>query len=206
MLAMLADVLDALTGARGLAGVAVVTEDLPATAIALRYGCRVITDGAADGHTGAVTAAGQVLKRQGAAGMLTIPGDVPLVTAAEIEAVLAAHDPATAAGFTIVPAHDDQGSNAVLLSPPDAVPLRFGENSFFPHLAVARASGLTPKVVRLRGLACDLDTPEDLTRFLLVPGQTRTRRLLLGTHASHAGRKPSQAVSLSPKSATYHEQ
>jgi hypothetical protein len=65
--------------------------------------------------------------------MLTLPGDMPLVTASEIEQLIAAHGPAPA--FTIAPAHDDLGSNAILMSPPQAVPLRFGEDSFFPHLA-----------------------------------------------------------------------
>ena len=37
-----------------------------------------------------------------------------------------------APSFTIVPAHDDLGSNTIVCSPPDAVPLRFGEDSFYP--------------------------------------------------------------------------
>jgi 2-phospho-L-lactate guanylyltransferase len=176
MLAMMHDVLTALTAARGLEGIAVVTEDPIVTRIAQSYGCRMITQSAAEGHTAAVSAAGRLLAREGRSGMLTIPGDVPLVTAAEIEAVLAAHGPV--AGFTIVPAHDEQGSNAILMTPADLVPLRFGENSFYPHLAAAEAKGITPHVVKLPGLGCDLDTPEDLARFMTIPNTTRTLALL----------------------------
>ena len=72
--------------------------------------------------------------------------------------------------FTIVPARDRMGSNAVLCSPADAVPLRFGDDSFFPHLDAARARGIEPEVVRLPRIALDIDTPEDLALFLRAAG------------------------------------
>src|SRR5262249_8425134 len=128
MLAMLEDVLAALADAPGLAGRLLVTADPAAQRLASRYGFDWLTDGAADGHTGAVAAAARHLAATGVAGMLTVPGDIPLVTAAEIAQLIAAHRPAPA--FTIAPSHDELGSNAVIVSPPDAVPLRFGDNSF----------------------------------------------------------------------------
>jgi 2-phospho-L-lactate guanylyltransferase len=175
---MLEEVLAALAGARGLAGVALVTLDPHATAIARHHGWRVLTDGARAGHTGSVEAGRAALAAEGAAGILTLPGDIPLVTAAEIDAVLAAHG--TAPSFTIVPAHDEQGSNTVVVSPPRAVPLRFGDNSYFPHLAAARACGIEPRIVRLPGIAMDIDHPADLARFLALPGSqgSRTRAWL----------------------------
>jgi 2-phospho-L-lactate/phosphoenolpyruvate guanylyltransferase len=174
MRVMVGEVLDALLGARGLAGVAVVTLDAWTTAEAERRGARVITAGARDGHTGSVTAAARVLAAEGASGVLTMPGDIPAVTAVEVEALLAAHGAAPA--FTIAPAHDEKGSNGVVLSPPGAVPLRFGEDSYFPHLAAARASGVEPRIVPLPGLAMDIDHPEDIAMFagLDVARATRT--------------------------------
>src|SRR5262249_53198530 len=77
-LAMLEDVLEALAGARGLAGRLLVTTDPDAIRLAARYEAQCIDDGAADGHTGAVTAAGLRLLREGRSGMLTLPGDIPL--------------------------------------------------------------------------------------------------------------------------------
>jgi 2-phospho-L-lactate guanylyltransferase len=177
-LAMAEDVLAALTGTRRLAGIIVVTIDPEATALARRYGGRVWEDGALDGHTGAVTAAGRRLAAEGAAGMLTVPGDIPTITAEEIDAVVAAHLPAPS--FTIVPAHDELGSNAILMSPPDAVPLRFGDDSFFPHLAAAEACGIKPTVLHLPGIAFDIDNPVDLAHFSRLGSQTRAGRLLAG--------------------------
>src|SRR6059058_4007889 len=171
MLAMLEDVLAALAEAPGLAGRLLVTTDPAATRLASRYDADWLTDGAADGHTGAVAAAARHLANNGAGGMLTLPGDIPLVTAAEIAQLLDAHRPAPA--FTIAPSHDELGSNAVIVSAPDAVPLRFGDDSFVPHLAAAEARGIAPTVLHLPGIALDIDNPDDLRHFAGLGSRTR---------------------------------
>ena len=175
-LAMLEDVLAALAAAPELAGLAVATVDEAARRLARRYDARILEAGARDGHTGAVAAAARLLAAEGRAGMLTVPGDIPLVTPDEIGQVLAVHRPAPS--FTIVPSHDEGGSNAILVSPPEAVPLRFGVDSFFPHLTVAKARGIRPTVLRLPGIALDIDTPEDLAAFARRELPTRTRAFL----------------------------
>jgi 2-phospho-L-lactate guanylyltransferase len=180
-LAMLEDVLGAVAGVRGLGGAILVTVDPEAEKLARRYGMATLAEGAHGGHTGAVLAGARHLVTQGCGTLLTLPGDLPLATSAEIKQLIAAHAPAPA--FTIAPAHDDLGSNAILMSPPHAVPLRFGEDSFFPHLAVARAHGIEPCVVRLPGIAFDIDNPQDLHHFARLGSQTRAG-LLLAEHAN----------------------
>jgi 2-phospho-L-lactate/phosphoenolpyruvate guanylyltransferase len=172
---MLEDVLNAVSAVKTFAGTLVVTVDPAATSLATRYGARVVTEGARDGHTGAVTAAARLLVREGQTGMMTMPGDIPRLSSEEIAATLAAHRPAPA--FTIVPAHDDLGSNAIVCSPPDAVPLRFGEDSFYPHLDAARARGIEPLIVRHPGIGMDIDNPVDLVAFLRMSPPVRTRTL-----------------------------
>jgi 2-phospho-L-lactate guanylyltransferase len=174
-LAMLEDVLEALAGTRGLAGIMIVTVDPAVRELAQRYGAQVSEEHAAEGHTGAVMGAARSLAARGEA-MLTIPGDVPLATSAEIERVIAAHH--RGHRFVIVPARDELGSNTILAAPADAVPLRFGDDSFFPHLAAARACGIEPAVLPLPGIGLDVDTPEDLAAFLAKPSRTRARALL----------------------------
>ena len=172
---MLEEVLAALASATRLAGVALVTLDPHATAIARHHNWRIITEGARTSHTGAVDAGRTILAAEGIAGILTLPGDIPAATAAEIDAALAAHT-----AFTIVPAHDEQGSNTVIVSPPLAVELRFGDNSYFPHLDAARAAAITPTIIQQPGIAMDIDHPADLAAFLRLPQSagTRTRALL----------------------------
>lgn len=175
-LAMFEDVLEALAQARGLSGILVITVDPAATAVALRYGARIRTADAREGHTKAVASAAHALAKEGRGGMLQVPGDIPLVTADEISRLIEAHR--SAPSFTIAPSHDDFGSNAVLVSRPDAVPLTFGDDSFFPHLKVARQHGIDPTVVRLPGIARDIDQPEDIHEFIRLGSKTRTHEFL----------------------------
>lgn len=170
---MMGEVLEAVTGAKRLAGILVVTLDPQATALGRRLGARIVTDGAREGHTGSVTAGLRLLAREGRGGMMTVPADIPAATADEFDAVLAAHQPGPS--FTISPAHDDLGSNAVICSPPDSVPLRFGDNSYFPHLDAARRAGIEPTILRQPGIAMDIDHPVDLAAFLRLPQSTGTR-------------------------------
>jgi 2-phospho-L-lactate/phosphoenolpyruvate guanylyltransferase len=177
-LAMFEDVLATLTGVRELAGIVAVTVDPAAAAIAARYGARVSDAGAREGHTGAVSAAARELAAQT---MLTLPGDIPLVEGDDILQLIEVHRNATgrrARGFTIVPARDERGSNAILCSPAAAVPLRFGADSFLPHLAAAKRCAIEPTVAWLPRIALDIDTPDDLALFLAAPSPTRTRALL----------------------------
>ena len=190
---MLEDVLEALSAVRELAGLIVVTVDPAAAALGLRYGARIVTEGARDGHTGAVTAAARLLVREGHGTMMTMPGDIPRATPAEIAATVAAHR--VAPSFTIAPAHDDLGSNTIVMSPPDAVPLRFGEDSFYPHLDAARARGIDPLVVRHPGIGMDIDNPVDLVAFLKMSPPAPTRTLAFLEQSGAAARLLDQSQS-----------
>ncbi len=174
-LAMLEDVLAALTVCE-LGGIIVATVDPAATRLARRFGARVSTANAGESHTAAVAAAAKVLAGEERVAMMAIPGDIPLVTAKEVSRLIAAHG--ASPSFSIVPAWDERGSNAVLVSPPGAVPLRFGDDSFLPHLDAARERGIAPTVVRLPGIGLDIDTPRDVAAFLEIPSPTRARALL----------------------------
>ena len=183
--AMLQDVLEALAGAASIARIVLVTRDAQAMALARRYDAECLVEPENRGHTAAVEFAAGALAARGAEALLQVPGDIPRVTSGEIEAVVAAHAPAPA--VTIAPSRDHRGSNAVLCSPPDVFPFRFGDDSFHPHLAAARAMGIEPTVVERAGIGLDIDTPDDLEAFLASPSGTRAYRLLtVGAHR-HAG-------------------
>ncbi len=175
-LAMLEDVLAAVAQARGLAGIAVVTLDPAAQAVAQRYSARILTDDARGGHTAAVAAAARTLEAEGRSGMLQMPADIPLVGADEISLLLAMRR--SAPSFTIAPSHDDFGSNAILVCPPTAVPLTFGDDSFFPHLRTALACGIKPLIVRQHGIGLDIDRPEDIAAFAQLRSRTRAQAYL----------------------------
>jgi 2-phospho-L-lactate guanylyltransferase len=179
--AMLEDVLAALAATAELASILVVTVDPAAALIAARYGARVSAASAAEGHTAAVACAAQQLAGK-RLGMLTVPADIPLVQTQDIRELLVAHRSswdASGRAFTIVPAHNQRGSNALVCSPADAVRLRFGEDSFFPHVAAAKENGIEPVVLRLPRIALDIDTPDDLAALIAAgPSNSHTFELL----------------------------
>lgn len=177
--AMVEDVIETLTAVDDLEGVLVVTRDPEAQRLAERYGARVLIEDANAGHTEASSFGARILAANGAAGMIQIPGDLPALTPEDVAAVLDVHGDAPA--VTIAPSRDDLGSNAVVCSPPDLLPLRFGDDSFFPHLAKARDLGLEPRIVRRPNLGLDIDTPDDLQAFLAAPKDGRTLRYLTGS-------------------------
>ena len=175
--AMLEDVLEAAVAALPGA-VLVVTTDPQVQALARAAGALCLTESANRGHTAAVAFAQREAIARGAARFLTLPGDVPCVTAQEIAVLCAAL--AESPGVVFVPSRSGKGTNAALLAPPDAMPLTFGEPSFENHLKTARAAGLAPRVLELPGISLDVDAPDDLPVLLERGPATRSAQLLRG--------------------------
>jgi 2-phospho-L-lactate guanylyltransferase len=156
--AMFTDVLLAARRAAGLNGVIVVTSDRIAARIAGGYGASVIED---TGSTHSEAAALGVTRAvvQGATRVLVIPGDCPLLSPAEVDTLLAL--PVSGRTALIIPDRHGTGTNALLLTPPDALTPSFGEDSCQRHFELAQAQGATPEVVQVPSLALDVDTGED---------------------------------------------
>ena len=174
--AMLEDVLTALAGVSVLAGTIVVTREAAFAATAQSFGARVIADLRHEGPSAAIRLAARELAAEGAAGMLAIPADVPLATAAEIGEIAAEMDRHPA--VTLVPALADMGTNAIALTPSEAIPIRFGKQSFFQHVEAALERGIAPRILRLPGIGLDIDRPEDLAAFMAVGSATRAQAYL----------------------------
>lgn len=154
---------------------ALVTSDPFAIEIAEQYDFEVIRDPANPGETGAIEMATNLYVARGLAYTLVIPADIPLLKASELEQILSR---APKQGCVLAPAFDGRGTNAAFRRPADLIPLRFGNDSFKPHLAAARATGKECVVLNLPGLAIDVDNPSDLQQVMAHPGETRTQRLL----------------------------
>jgi 2-phospho-L-lactate guanylyltransferase len=156
----------------------VVSREPAVAAMARALGAEPLAEDDNRGHTAAVAHAQAEAVRRGAAVFVTVPGDVPCVTADEIRALAEAAGAPRAAVFAA--SRSGLGTNGVALRPPDAMRLRFGEPSFDNHLSAARARGLAPRVLALPGLALDVDAPDDLAALLERPPATATQRLLAG--------------------------
>src|SRR5258706_266479 len=130
--------------------VSLVSSDPHARKHAARHSFGIIEDRENAGESAAIEMATQVCVQRGIAWTLVIPGDAPLVTAKEIETILKS---APDAGSVLAPDAKGRGSNAVLRCPADLFPLRFGNDSFAPHLESARVTGMTCVVLHLPGIA-----------------------------------------------------
>ena len=58
------------------------------------------------------------------------------------------------------------GTNGLVLRPPGVIRFRFGTGSFAAHVDEVARAGVPLVAVNRAGLAFDLDTPEDLVRWL----------------------------------------
>jgi 2-phospho-L-lactate/phosphoenolpyruvate guanylyltransferase len=184
--AMVGDVLEALGAVAGLDGVIAVTAEPRAAEAARNAGARVVHDEREAGKSAAALLGVSAARDHGAARVLLVPGDCPALDPAEVAALLA-YD----CGVVIVPDRHGAGTNALLLSPPDAIEPSFGPGSFARHAAWARDARVSARVAALPSLGLDVDTPDDLAalRTALAAragGAVRTRALLESLLHAHA--------------------
>lgn len=172
--AMLHDVLEVIACWEDRPEVAIVTCDSFALTLASRFGFEIIADHANTGETAAIAMATHVCEMRGVENTLVIPADIPLLEAWELRKII---ESAPREGSVLVPAGDGRGSNAIFRRPAGLFPLRFGTDSFKPHLAAAKATSKPCVVLTLPGIAVDVDHPSDLKHLLELPGHTRTQRL-----------------------------
>ena len=171
--AMLEDVLQALAESAA-DEVSVVTSDPFALELAEHYRFAVILDNSNLGETDAIERATRNCEAREIQSTLVIPADIPLIEAADISAI---YEGAPATGTVLVPSADQRGTNAVLRRPVALFPLRFGDDSFLPHLSAAIATRSTCVVLSLPRIALDIDTPEDLQQLANAGGDKRSQRL-----------------------------
>jgi 2-phospho-L-lactate/phosphoenolpyruvate guanylyltransferase len=173
--AMLQDVLQVLSSWSARPAVSLVTNDPFALELARHFDFEVIPDHENRGETKAIEMATRQCEERGIDSTLVMPGDIPLIEVWELEEIMEA---APEEGSLLVPAADGRGSNAVFRRPAGLFPLRFGNDSFQPHLAAARATGKPCVILPLPRIALDIDNPADLRQLADAPGETRSQGLI----------------------------
>ena len=128
-----------------------------------------------DGLNRALVQAQAVANGGGAASLLILPSDLPLISSEDVEALIGA---ARIASVVISPDRAAEGTNSLLLQPPLALEPAFGVASFSRHQRLAEQAGLTVAVVKRWGLALDLDTPADVLRLFAIGRECRAAGLL----------------------------
>jgi 2-phospho-L-lactate guanylyltransferase len=173
--AMFHDVMTALRTVRPVTHVLVVTADEEIASLAEVYGAEVMPDRWEEGVTRAVREATIAMRDRGFDTAMIIPADVPLVQAGELSTLLRTRSDR---GITIVPADSDQGTNAIITSPPTAISFSYGPNSFLRHIDQIQGAGMVPHVMQVPGLNLDVDRASDLARVMASDRPTRTKAFL----------------------------
>lgn len=167
----LAGTLAALRQTPGLGGTLVVTSDARVQALARQHGAHILPESAPQGLNVAVRHGVDAAARAGASAVLILPTDLPFVTTQNVQQLLALlpeQRNGQGNGRWLMAICGDvaqQGTNALLLSPPTPFDFHYGPGSYHLHLQEARRHNRTIYTPAIPGLQFDLDTEADWQHY-----------------------------------------
>ena len=182
---LLEHTLDVLRVTRGLEGIAVISRAPEVHAIARAHGALALPETSA--HLAEIVDGGlDALRERGASGALVVLADLPGLSADDVSGMLQLGE---LHSLVIAPDEREEGTNALLVAPPDRMRTCFGRHgSFRAHQERAAAMNIDITVFRAPSLAFDLDTADDLFRLSVeghrYPGAAIWAALRAGTSSA----------------------
>lgn len=174
--AMFEDVSRVITETREPDRIILVSNYKPAIERARSLGWDVLVEESQESESASIDWASRILRERGFDSVMRLPADIPLIRAEDIDQVMKIEMVAPAA--LIVPSREGTGTNAIIRTPPDLFPSRFGPNSFSLHREEAAHVGVECVIIENERIAFDVDDPSDIA-FLLEHGRgTQAFRLL----------------------------
>lgn len=161
-LKMLEDVLETLNSTKRSHETVVVSKDPTVLKITKNFEAAYLKE-RKTGLNNAVSEAVDWCVERGAASVLVLPADIPLVTPKDLERIFMLGEKAS---MVVSPSRNGKGTNALLLTPPNVSPTSYGPHSFQRHIKEAKKLKMSCRRYRSLGLALDIDTIEDLTYFV----------------------------------------
>ena len=158
VLDMLHHVVQVLLASRLFERVLVVSPDTRVLEQARRWDAQALKE-EQHGHNSALHAAAVREQAAGAAAILTISADLPLLCISDIQAMV---EQSRRHAVVLAPSQDGTGTNAILMRPPLALPYLFGLNSRQHYQQAASQKKLSSAIYRSIGVALDIDTIDDL--------------------------------------------
>lgn len=168
--AMVTDVLVALRRAKEVDQVLVVTGDLAVEALANGYDATVVADPEEHSHSSAAVIGIAEAVARGARRVLLVPGDTPALNPVQLDELLRRTAPGAEPELIVVPDRHGDGTNALILSPPQVIVPTFGPGSRPVHVAAGEAAGARVSVEELPSLGLDIDTAEDVEALRVALG------------------------------------
>lgn len=140
----------------------------PAIERARSLGWDVLIEESQESESASIDWASRILRGSGFDTVMRLPADIPLVRAEDIDQLIKIELASPAA--LIVPSREGTGTNAIIRTPPDLFPSRFGPNSFTLHREEAACIGVECLIVENDRIAFDVDDPADIA-FLIEHGR-----------------------------------
>jgi 2-phospho-L-lactate/phosphoenolpyruvate guanylyltransferase len=157
---MLVHTVERLKKVKGVEKILVVSRDPEALAIARDHGAQTLLESGNPGLNLALTRATLIAKAYKARGVLVIPADLPLLDPDDVQEMISMANGKPV--VVIAPDRHNEGTNAMLVAPPDLIRFDYGKGSFDRHCAHAIKAGADLYVVEKESFGLDLDWPEDL--------------------------------------------
>ena len=169
---MVEDILNTLDQTSVVSGITVISCDETVFSLAREYGADVLNTGVDSGYAADVQKGVEAVSDQDVDKVLIIPADVPELDYADLIRLDQAHEE----GITLCPAEKDGGTNGLVFTPPLAVRLVYGEDSFAEFCREAEQRQVPVSIANSGGLARDIDRPEDLLALQRQPTGNKTWR------------------------------
>ena len=162
--AMFEDVTSAVAAATRPDRVILVSSFAPAIARARDLGWDVLIEESQVSESASVDWASGILRERGFTTAMRLPADLPLVRGADIDELLSIRIETPAAILT--PSRDGSGTNAIIRTPPNLFPSRFGPDSLSLHKQESGRVGVECVIVKNSRIALDIDEPADVEQLL----------------------------------------
>jgi 2-phospho-L-lactate/phosphoenolpyruvate guanylyltransferase len=138
----------------------IISRDVGALALARQYGARTVQEDGAPTLNSALKRATLFAMKFGVQRLLILPSDIPFLNKQDLQEIIDIDDDPPVA--VLVPDRHEDGTNAMLISPPGRIDYSFGIGSFKRHCQGVKAAGFKLVITRNEHIGLDLDTPEDL--------------------------------------------
>jgi len=182
---MLINVLAALKRSRSVESVTVVCADTRMQALVERCGATFLWEGKPRGLNPALSFAMKGVTPDSS--ILIIHADLPLLTSDDVDHLVRR---TVNYSLALVPSKDGAGTNAILMQSPNIIRLAFGKGSFHKHCMSARKKRLDFRVIRIHGVAFDVDDEEDLDELVRKHADWQTPRVKGILNRERAGMLP----------------
>jgi 2-phospho-L-lactate guanylyltransferase len=182
--AILGHTLEVLEDVKGIFRTLVVSRDPAVLKVARQHGASTFGESDRQDLNMALTRATHIAVAQQANSVLILPSDLPFLTPEDVEMMITGVEldgqSANGNGYhyqkraiTICTDHNEDGTNALLVSPPTGFTFRYGPDSFNLHLEEAARLGMSRRIVHAPGIKFDLDTERDWKTYrVMALGET----------------------------------